>query len=65
MKTKKIIEEKVMLIVQELRETESALKEYRQYEFLSELEERQRLKLIIKFSRLNAQFELLKWILEL
>lgn len=63
MKPEKMIRQKAVGIIGELNEVKLALDGFKQNEFPSQAEEREKFKLILKRTKLLSQLELISWIL--
>lgn len=65
MKSRRLIEEKGFLLIEECKRIESNLKEFDRLDFLSEGEEQSRIKLVIEREKLKGQIKILAWVLEM
>jgi len=64
MKSRQTIESKGIILINQVKEIESSLKEFDGLDFLSEQEETGRIKLVIEREKLTSQIKILSWVLE-
>ena len=63
-KSRQTIESRGLILMNQLKETDSNLKEFSGLDFLSEQEEQNHFKLVIEREKLKSQIKILSWVLE-
>jgi len=63
MKCRELLESKGILLINQVKQVDSDLKEFEKLDFLSDAEEQSRIKLVIEREKLKSQIKILSWVL--